>query len=240
MMRRKLLFTVCIGIIGILAVTFVLYQYNRGVPVTETVIVNDVPTPPFNGESKTNGVKSNYSFEPGPTKPGISGTPSSEEMGGDSVASPTLQEGASDDSSHSLSIEDDVSKIRREIAEMREKPDIDISEPQTYRTLRDLWRDSGLSDEALEQVMAFVPFNPDISLDQYDELLANMQAVENAIDSRVKAAVATLTLEEARIMVNILKNDPTTTEDEYRYITRELFSPEIQQALLQEGSLYLN
>ena len=239
-MRRKWLFGVCMGIIGILAVTFVLFQDHRQKTVIETIIVNDVPTPPFNGESKTIGVKSNNSFESGPTKPGISGTPSSEVLDSDSVASPTLQEAASDDSSHSLSIEDDVSKVRREIAKMRENPDIDISEPQTYQTLRDLWRDTGLSDEALEQVMAFVPFNPDIRLDHYDELLANMQAVENAIDSRVKAAVATLTLAEARILVNILKNDPTTTEDEYRYITRELFPTSIQQALMQEGILSLN
>lgn len=240
MMRRKWLIAGCMGVIGILVVTFVLFQGHREKTVIETIIVNDVPTPPFNGESNTNRVKSNNSFESDPTKSGISGTLSSEELGGNSVASPTLQEAASDYSSHSLSIEDDVSKIRREIAEMRENPNTDIIEPQAHQTLRDLWRDSGLSDEALEQIMAFVPFNPDISLDQYDELLANLHAVENAIDSRLKAATATLTLDEARIMVNILKNDPTTTEDEYRYITRELFSPEIQQALLQEGSLPLN
>ena len=118
---------------------------------------------------------------------------------------------------------------------MRENPDIDISEPQTYQTLRDLWRDSGLSDEALEQVMAFVPFNPNISLDESDELLANMQAVVDAIDAIMRASMADVTLDEARIMVNILKNDPTTTEDEYRYITRELFSPDIQQALIRTG-----
>ena len=224
------------GIIGILAVTFVLFQDHPEKTVIETIIVNDVPTPPFNGESNTNGVKSNNSFESGPTKPGNSGTLSSEELGGDSVASPTLQEGASDDSSHSLRIEDDVSKIRREIAEMRENPDIDISEPQTYQTLRDLWRDTGLSDEALEQVMAFVPFNPDISLDDADELLANMQSVVDAIDALMRASMADVTLNEARAMMGIIKNDLEITEDEYRYIT-ELFPPDIQHALMQEGSL---
>lgn len=227
------------GIIGILAVTFVLFQDHREKTVIETIIVNDVPTPPFNGESNTNGVKFNNSFESGPTRTGIAGTPSSEELGGDSLASPTLEEGASDDSPHSLSIEDDVSKIRREIAEMRENPDIDFSEPQTHQTLRDLWRDAGLSDEALEQVMAFVPFNPDISLDDADELLANMQSVVDAIDALMRASMADVTLNEARAMMGIIKNDLEITEDEYRYIT-ELFPPDIQQALVQEGSLSLN
>ena len=240
MMRRKWLIAGCMGIIGILAVTFVLFQGHREKTVIETVIVNDVPTPPFIGESKTIGVKSNYSFEPGPTKPGNSGTPSSEELGGDSVASPLRQEAAGDDSKPSLGIEDDVVKVRREIAEIRENSEIDASEPQKNETIGDLWRAAGLSDAALEQIMAFVPFNPNISLDESDELLANMQAVVDAIDARMRASMADVTLDEARIMVNILKNDPTTTEDEYRYITRELFSNSIQQALIRDRSLSPN
>lgn len=82
-----------------------------------------------------------------------------------------------------------VSKVSRGIDEKRE---VDSSEPQTHQTLQDLWRETGLSDEALEQFMAFVPFNPNISLDDSDELLANLQTVQNAIDDRLKEATATL------------------------------------------------
>ena len=56
MMRRKWLIAGCMGIIGILAVTFVLFQGHREKTVIETVIVNDVPTPPLMENPKRTGL----------------------------------------------------------------------------------------------------------------------------------------------------------------------------------------
>lgn len=111
------------------------------------------------------------------------------------------------------------------------------TEPQTRQTLRDVWQQAGLSDKDLEQVRAFVPFNPNTSLDQFEEVLSTMQSITIGIDAMLKEATDTLTLEEARMLVDIFKTEVPVNEEEYRYITRELFPSDIQQALKEEGVL---
>lgn len=235
MIRRKWLYPVWTAIVVLLACAFVLYQRNREVTI-ETVIVNDVPTPPGNVKANPSGARFNNEVEAVPTEQDNSGASTSgSDLSGD--LTPDSHEAFSSDLERHLELKENVSKAQRGMAEMRESPEVDASKPQSPQTLRDLWRETGLSDEELEQAMALLPIDPTISLDQSDELMANLQAVQSVIDSWMKEATATLTLDEARIMIDILKDDPTTTEDEYRYITRELFPPDIQQALIQEGKL---
>jgi hypothetical protein len=133
---------------------------------------------------------------------------------------------------------DNIARVRHKIATLREDSDTDASKPQSPQILRDIWKSAGLSETALKQTMTLFLFNPDISLDQVDDLLANLQSVGNAIDHYLREDAGTLTLDEARTLVEYLKDDPTATAEQYRYITRELITPEIQAALTQEGALF--
>lgn len=64
-----------------------------------------------------------------------------------------------------------------------------------------------------------------------------MQSITIGIDAMLKEATDTLTLEEARMLVDIFKTEVPVNEEEYRNITRELFPSDIQQAVKEEEVL---
>ncbi|MDE0298521.1 MAG: hypothetical protein OXN17_07815 [Candidatus Poribacteria bacterium] len=127
-----------------------------------------------------------------------------------------------------------LAQVQEEIEVIKGTPTV---KNETDQTLQDLWQSAGLSINAISKVMELIPIDPTINLKDFESMLESSQVASRAIDNHLKSDAATLTLEEARGIVKILKDDPTTTAEEFQYITKELFPTEIQATLVEEGVL---
>lgn len=130
-----------------------------------------------------------------------------------------------------------LAETRQTIAVLQEEGDTVANRQKAALTIREIWESAGLSKGELQQAMKLLSIDPEMSLNQMDEFVKHLETVGAVLEQHMRDSAAQLSLEEARLIVTYLKDDPTTTPDEFRYITRELFTPAIQVALEQEGAL---
>lgn len=137
------------------------------------------------------------------------------------------------------SLEDNpvVEPQQDEIGEIEEVSDIDTAEPKSPSTLGDIMKSNGMSDSDILEITNLLPLNPNIRVDQTGEFVAHLLHVADVIDQQVKHDLSSLSLEKGRAMVEIMKQDPTMTAEEFREIIQDYFPVHIQDALRKEGVL---
>lgn len=128
-----------------------------------------------------------------------------------------------------------VESQQDEIGEIEDFP-ADTGEPEFSMTLGDLMESNGMTQSQMELITSVLPFNPKVNIAS-EEFMEMVDRLGDFIDRQMRESMETLTLEEARLMVQFMKEDPTMTAEDFRAITQDYFPVHLQDALRKEGVL---
>ncbi len=128
-----------------------------------------------------------------------------------------------------------VESQQDEIGEMEDLP-ADTDEPEFSMTLGELMESNGMTQSQMELMTSVLPFNPKVNIVS-EEFIEMVDRLGEFIDRQMRESMKSLTLEEARLMVQFMKEDPTMTAEDYRAITQDYFPVHLKDALRKEGVL---
>ena len=128
-----------------------------------------------------------------------------------------------------------VESQQDEIGEMEDLP-ADTDEPEFSMTLGDLMESNGMTQSQMELMTSVLPLNPNVNIAS-EEFIKMVDRLGDFIDRQMRESMKSLTLEEARLMVQFMKEDPTMTAEDFRAITQDYFPVHLKDALRKEGVL---
>ena len=128
-----------------------------------------------------------------------------------------------------------VESRQDEIGEVEDLP-AEPRKPEFSMTLGDLMESKGMTQSQMELMTSVLPFNPKVNIAS-EEFIEMVDRVGEFIDRQMRESMKSLTLEEARLMVQFMKEDPTMTAEDYRAITQDYFPVHLKDALRKEGVL---
>jgi len=148
-----------------------------------------------------------------------------------------LDEMATQMAEESLKDSSVVESQQDEIGEVKEVPDAAPIETPPL-TVGEIMKSNGMSDSDIEMMTSVlpVPLNPNMDIAS-QEFMDQVQKLGDAVERQMKHEMSKLTLDVAREMVPILKEDSEITAEDFQMITHEYFPAHIQDALRQEGVL---
>ena len=145
----------------------------------------------------------------------------------DEVASPMAEESVKDNPV--------VESQQDEIGEIEDLP-ADTGAPEFSMTLGELMESNGMTQSQMELMTSVLPFNPKVNIVS-EEFIEMVDRLGEFIDRQMRESMKSLTLEEARLMVQFMKEDPTMTAEDFRIITQDYFPVHLKNALRKEGVL---
>lgn len=145
----------------------------------------------------------------------------------DEVATPMAEESVKDNPV--------VESQQDEIGEIEDLP-ADTGAPEFSMTLGELMESNGMTQSQMELMTSVLPFNPKVNIAS-EEFIKMVDRLGDFIDRQMRESMKTLTLEEARLMVQFMKEDPTMTSEDFRTITQDYFPAHLKNALRKEGVL---
>ena len=145
----------------------------------------------------------------------------------DEVATPMAEESVKDNPV--------VESQQDEIGEMEDLP-ADTDEPEFSMTLGELMESNGMTQSQMELMTSVFPLNLNVNIAS-EEFIKMVDRLGDFIDRQMRESMKTLTLEEARLMVQFMKEDPTMTAEDFRIITQDYFPVHLKNALRKEGVL---
>ena len=123
------------------------------------------------------------------------------------------------------------------IGEVKEVSDVAPFEP-TPLTVGEIMKSNGMSDSDIEMMNSIFPvtLNPNMDITS-QEFIDQVTKLGEWIERDMRATFEDTTLEEGKVLVDLMKNDPTMPAEDFRIITEDYFPQHLQDALRKEGLL---
>lgn len=112
---------------------------------------------------------------------------------------------------------------------------VELPDSVMPKTLGDLLTDQGVTHSELEEMTSIIPIDPHTPVDSAGEFVQHIINVVQPLIDQFEIEMSKTTVEEGRMMIELMANDPTLTSEEYEIITQELFPMHVQDALRKEG-----